>query len=89
MGCHAIPKSGRETSRFHNVKIATEWLTKSNSALQVSLTLKLKIADTALIHKLDSPVQNHQIKDQVLRLSDSFDSINSPPENFRHRFTEL
>ncbi|MCB8829357.1 hypothetical protein LJD47_30555, partial [Escherichia coli] len=76
MGCRAIPKSGRETSRFHNVKIATEWLTKSNSALQVSLTHKLKITGTALIHKVSHPAKNHQPKLQVLRLSDSFDSIN-------------
>jgi hypothetical protein len=89
MGCCAIPNSGRETSRFHNVKIATEWLTKSNSALQVPLTLKLKIAGTALIHKVKSPAQNHQTKLQVQGLSDSFDSINSPPKNFRFRFTEL
>jgi hypothetical protein len=89
MGCRAIPKSGRETSRFHNVKIATEWLTKSNSALQVPLTLKLRIIGTALIHKVKSPVKNHQIEHQVPALSDSFDSINSLPKNFRFGFTEL
>jgi hypothetical protein len=53
----AIPKPGRETSRFHNVKIATEWLTKSDSALQVPLTLALKVAGTTLIQNMNSPLK--------------------------------
>ncbi|MEK1889442.1 MAG: hypothetical protein AAAB35_18145, partial [Phyllobacterium sp.] len=75
MGCRAIPKPGRETSRFHNVKIATEWLTKSDSALQVPSTLNLGIAGTALIHKVNSPTKNHHMMLQVQGTSDSFDSI--------------
>jgi hypothetical protein len=49
----------------------------------VSLTLDLKIIGTALIHKVNLPVENHKAQHQVLALSDSFDSIKSPSKNLQ------